>query len=151
MKILFAALLAFAAIQACRAADQVRVTAKSVGLDEEETAIVNGFLELVQGVVKAGGDIDKMSGTLANIKTRVEKKLRDNGARYLDKLAKTLTNVYISEDNVNALVNSINNMAVKDGVSIPSKSSGSSRSKRSPKKKFKGKGKGKKGKKGCGK
>lgn len=135
-------------LQACTATEAVRVTAQTTGLDDEETAIVNGFLELVQGVVAAGGDIDAMSGVLNDIKTRVEKKLRDNGATYLDKLAKTLTNVYISDANINAIINSINNMAAKDGVSIPK-----GRSKRSPtkkSKKFKKKGK-KKGKKGCGK
>lgn len=124
------------------------MTASATGLDDEETAIVNGFLELVQGVVAARGDIDQMSGTLANIKTRVEKKLRDNGSTYLDKLAKTLTNVYISEANINAIINSINNMAEQDGVTIPKKNR--SRRSPSPKKKWKKKGK-KKGKKGCGK
>lgn len=132
--------------QACAAADAVRVTAQTTGLDADETAIVNGFLELVQGVVAAGGDLDKMSGVLADIKARVERKLRDYGSAYLEKLAKTLTNVYISEANVNALINSINSMAEKDGVSIPSRAKRSP----SPKKKWKKK-KGKKGKKGCGK
>ncbi|KAJ1521510.1 hypothetical protein ONE63_003175 [Megalurothrips usitatus] len=144
MKLVLAAVLGLLALgQAC-AAEEVKVSATTSGLDEEEQAIVQGFLTLIQGVIAAGGDPDKMQDTLNDIKARVERKLNAQGASYLNKLAKTLSSVQISQESLDGIVKSITDIADQDGVSLKS------RARRSPAPKKK-KWKKKKGKKGCGK
>lgn len=129
-------------LQAC-VANPVKITAKHANLDSEEKQIVDGFIELVHGIVGSHGNIDEISDMLTSIRRRIESKIQTHGAAYMEKLANTLTNIDIPADSVQSIISSISRMVDDDaGANVKT----THRAKRSPT--YGKKGKWKKGKKG---